>query len=80
MTEFARLPYVKGFQTGMLTPILNALRPKDYLLVNYKSRRTINYFSTGSYGLEDVREGYAMVEGGGGRGQEALCALAPPVG
>ena len=51
--EFARLPYVKGFQTGMLTPILNALRPEDYLLVNYKSRRTINYFSGESYGLED---------------------------
>ncbi len=64
-TDFARLPYVKGFQTGMLTPILNALRPEDYLLVNYKSRRTINYFSTESYGvLEDAREGYEMVEGG----------------
>jgi 5-methylcytosine-specific restriction enzyme B len=47
-TEFARLPYVKGFQTGMLTSILNALRPEHYLLVNYKSRRTINYFSTES--------------------------------
>ena len=62
--EFARLPYVKGFQTGMLTPILNALRPEDYLLVNYKSRRTINYFSGVSYGLEDVREGYEPVKGG----------------
>jgi hypothetical protein len=50
--EFAGLPYVKGFQTGMLTPILNALRPEEYLLVNYKSRQTINYFSGEAYGLK----------------------------
>lgn len=62
--EFAQLPYVKGFQTGMLTPILNALRPDDYLLVNYKSRRTINYFSGESYGSKGGPEGYALVEGG----------------
>jgi 5-methylcytosine-specific restriction enzyme B len=62
--EFARLPYAKGFQTGMLTPILNALRPEDYLLVKYKSRQTIDYFSGGSYGPGDVPEGYALVEGG----------------
>ena len=50
--EFAQLPYSKGFQTGMLTPILNALRPEDYLLINLKSRQTINYFSGESYGLK----------------------------
>lgn len=50
--EFAGLPYVKSFQTGMLTPILNALRPEEYLLVNYKSRQTINYFSGEAYGLK----------------------------
>jgi 5-methylcytosine-specific restriction enzyme B len=33
------------------TPILNALRPKDYLLINYNPRQTINYFSGESYGL-----------------------------
>src|SRR6266567_653967 len=27
--EFATLPFVKGLQTGMLTPILNALRPDE---------------------------------------------------
>lgn len=62
--EFARLPYAKGFQTGMLTPILNALRPEDYLLVNHKSRRTINYFSGESYVSKVVPEGYSLVEGG----------------
>lgn len=49
--EFTQLPYSKGFQTGMLTPVLNALRPKDYLLVNFKSRQTINYFSGEAYNL-----------------------------
>src|ERR1700677_324382 len=40
--EFAGLPYSKGFQTGMLTPILNALRQDDFLIVNGKSRLVIN--------------------------------------
>jgi hypothetical protein len=62
--EFAQLPYSKGFQTGMLTPILNALRPEDYLLVNDKSRRTINYFSAASNEPKVVPEGYSLVEGG----------------
>jgi hypothetical protein len=34
-----------GFQTGMLTPVLNALAPDDFLLVNNKSRRLINYLA-----------------------------------
>jgi hypothetical protein len=53
--EFAALPFAKGLQTGMLTPILNALRPDDFLLVNTKSRQVINYFAgTGfSLGLRD---------------------------
>ena len=47
---FTALPYSKGFQTGFLTPILNALRPERFLLINNKSRRAINYFSGSSYG------------------------------
>jgi 5-methylcytosine-specific restriction protein B len=52
---FAALSFAKGLQTGMLTPILNALRPDDFLLVNTKSRQAINYFAgTGfSLGLRD---------------------------
>jgi 5-methylcytosine-specific restriction protein B len=34
----------------MLTPILNALRPNDFLLINNKSRQVINYFANTSYG------------------------------
>lgn len=40
--EFVQLPYSKGFQTGMLTPILNAIRPNNFLLINTKSRVVIN--------------------------------------
>ena len=47
--EFTSRPYAKGFQTGMLTPILNALRPDDYILVNNKSRQVINYLAQAAY-------------------------------
>lgn len=48
--EFSDLPYSKGFQTGMLTPILNALRPDEFILINNKSRRVINYLANTSHG------------------------------
>jgi len=47
--EFSSLPYSKGLQMGFLTPILNALRPEDFLIVNGKSRTVINYFAGTSY-------------------------------
>ncbi|MCC3434402.1 MAG: AAA family ATPase [Oscillatoriales cyanobacterium] len=47
--DFAELPYSKDFPTGMLSPILNALRPDDFLLINRKSQRVINYFANTSY-------------------------------
>ena len=47
--EFAGLPYAKGFQTGMLTPILNALRPDDFLLINNKSRKALNHFTSANF-------------------------------
>ncbi len=39
------LPYTTGFQSGLLTPILNALRPDAYLLLNNQSRNALNYFA-----------------------------------
>jgi 5-methylcytosine-specific restriction enzyme B len=48
-TTFTELPYTTGFQTGMLTPILNALNPDEFLLVNNKSRKVINYFTDSDY-------------------------------
>jgi len=35
----------KGFQSGMLTPILNALAPDQFCLVNSKPLKTTNYFA-----------------------------------
>ncbi len=47
--DFSLLACTKGFQTEMLTPILNALKPDDFLLVNKKSQPVINYFTGKSY-------------------------------
>ena len=47
---FADNPASKGFQQGMLSPILNALRPDDFLLINNKSRRVVSYFGQQSLG------------------------------
>jgi hypothetical protein len=47
--EFVSLPYTTGLQTGMLTPILNALRPDDFMIINNKSRKVINHFTEGSF-------------------------------
>ncbi|MEZ4863049.1 MAG: AAA family ATPase [Caldilineaceae bacterium] len=45
--KFSDLPYSTGFQSAMLSPILNALRPGDYVLLNQRTRNALNYF-TGS--------------------------------
>jgi hypothetical protein len=47
---FAAEPATKGFQTGMVTPILNALQPDHFLLLNRKSRTTLNYFTGAEHG------------------------------
>jgi 5-methylcytosine-specific restriction protein B len=47
--EYAASPHSKGLQTGYLTPILNALRPDDFLLVNSKSQQVLNYFTESDY-------------------------------
>lgn len=44
-TMWAALPYTTGFQSGLLTPILNALRPADYGLLTNHVRNTLNYFT-----------------------------------
>jgi len=43
--SFRLLPYTTGFQSGILSPILNALRPEQYWLFNQDVRRTLNYFT-----------------------------------
>jgi len=48
--EFSESPHSRGFQTGMLSPILNAVDPQAYALVNNKSRQVINYLAGTSHG------------------------------
>lgn len=43
--EFVARADTKGFQTGMLSPILNALRPDDFALIHAKTRTVLNYFT-----------------------------------
>jgi 5-methylcytosine-specific restriction enzyme B len=50
--DFLEIPvslFGKICQIGMLTPILNALRPDDFLAINDKSIQVINYFANTSY-------------------------------
>jgi 5-methylcytosine-specific restriction protein B len=47
--DYAASPHSKGLQTGFLTPILNALKPNEFLLVNSKSQQVLNYFTESSY-------------------------------
>lgn len=47
--EFVSLPYTRGLQTGMITPILNALNPNEFSIINNKPRRVINYFTKSSF-------------------------------
>ncbi|KAB8314041.1 AAA family ATPase [Tolypothrix campylonemoides VB511288] len=43
------LPYVQYLQTGTITPILNALQPEEFLLLNNELIRVINYFANTAY-------------------------------
>lgn len=43
--NFTGLPYTTGFQSGMLSPILNALAPATFLLLTNRSRNALNYFA-----------------------------------
>jgi MoxR-like ATPase len=47
--EFAALPYIRGIQSGMLSPILNALRPDDFAIYNSRARSLLEYFAGGKY-------------------------------
>jgi len=43
--NFTELTYVKGFQTATLSPILNALQPTAFALLNHRSRRVLNHLA-----------------------------------
>lgn len=59
--KFSASPYGKGFQQGMVTPALSALRPDDFYLGNSKTSSTVNFFagtkhSTALTGYRDFNE------------------------
>ena len=70
--EFSHSPYSTGLQTGTLTPILNALRPDDFMLINNKSRKTINHFVGTSFGQKLIDYPAANA-----RGRELVQWLSP---
>ena len=47
--EFAASPYSKGFQAAMLTPMLNALAPADFALINRKPIAVLTYLTGASF-------------------------------
>jgi hypothetical protein len=49
--DFAALPFVKGFQAGLLSPILHALRPEAFCILSAASRRVINHFAGTAFSL-----------------------------
>ena len=49
--EVAKTPYQKDLHAGVLSPVLNALRPCDFLPITSNSLRFINYFSDKSWSL-----------------------------
>lgn len=60
-TEFSNLPHSKGFQAGILSPILNALNPDEFKLVNRKPIAVINFLLGTSF--SQSLEEYPSVNG-----------------
>jgi len=52
--EFAKSGYGKGFQSGMLSPALSGLSPDEFILINSKSRKTVNYLTEKNYSTRIV--------------------------
>lgn len=42
---FASLPYTRGLDSALLSPALAALRPEEFLALDHRTRRVINYFA-----------------------------------
>ena len=47
--RFRQSPYTTGFQSGTLSPILNALRPEHFVTIHRKSLRVVNFFGRHSF-------------------------------
>ncbi len=49
--DFSQINYIKGLQTGIITPILNAISPDNFLLVSDYSRKVIGCFADTYYSM-----------------------------
>jgi 5-methylcytosine-specific restriction enzyme B len=47
--KFSADPHSKGFQAAMLSPMLNALRPDEFIIINMKPRSVINWLADASF-------------------------------
>jgi 5-methylcytosine-specific restriction protein B len=72
--EFSSFKYAKGFQSGILTPILNALKPEDFVILNNKSRLILKHFTGKSYSqsIEEYPETNKVIK-------ELIAELAPKI-
>jgi hypothetical protein len=77
--EFGASRYSRGFQSAFLSPILNALRPDDFVISNTKSRRILSEIEGGTYPREI--EAYPSQNGAlrllASKHSESLAAAAP---
>lgn len=47
---FAALPYTRGLDSALLTPILGALRPQEFAPLDHRLRRLVNYLASRHFG------------------------------
>ncbi|MCB9214831.1 MAG: AAA family ATPase [Ignavibacteria bacterium] len=45
VASFSSVPYIKGIQSGILTPILEAVRPKRYAVLNPRVAKTLHHLT-----------------------------------
>jgi hypothetical protein len=62
-SDFVAMPYTKGFQTGQMSPILSAINPDCFLVINNKSRKVINYLTGRNF--KQPLTNYAAANGAG---------------
>ncbi len=70
--DMAALPFSAGFQSGLLSPLLHAVRPDLFTLVNNRSRWTLGYFLE-----EDLSHALADYPAANETAREAIDRLAP---
>ena len=83
--RFAGSPHSKGLKAGMLSPILNAVNPDEFYLVNKKAYRVVNHFAGTNFKLSiqsypDVLETQKQLIGSveGVLQQHETCGLSNP--